>query len=35
MSDARFFGILLLLSLSVLSIGFVLGYCCNPSDGHD
>lgn len=35
MTDARFFGILLLLSISILGIGFVLGYCCNSGDDHD
>lgn len=35
MSDARFFGILLLLSVSAIVFGFVVGWCANPSDDHD
>lgn len=35
MSDARFFGVLALLAISTLVIGFVLGWSANPSDDHD
>ena len=35
MSDARFFGIMLMLGLSVLAIGFILGWAANPDDSHD
>lgn len=35
MSDTRFLGVLALLSLSILVIGFILGWCANPSDDHD
>lgn len=35
MSDARYFGIMGLLLLSALFIGFVLGWNSNPDDSHD
>lgn len=35
MTDANFYGIMLLLGISILGIGFVLGYSCNPDDSHD
>jgi hypothetical protein len=35
MSDARFFGVLMLLVVSAVVIGFVLGWAANPDDSHD
>jgi hypothetical protein len=35
MTDERFIGVLCLLIVSALVIGFIIGWCANPSDGHD
>jgi hypothetical protein len=35
MTDARFFGVLCLLVISAIVIGFIIGWCANPSDSHD
>jgi hypothetical protein len=34
-SDARFFGIIALLAVSLLAVGFIVGWLANPDDGHD
>lgn len=35
MSDDRFFGVLTMLGIAVLVLGFVIGWCANPDDDHD
>lgn len=35
MTDTRLFGVCVLLSLSALIIGFIMGWCANPDDDHD
>ena len=35
MSDARFFGVLALLGVAILTLGFLLGWFANPDDSHD
>lgn len=35
MTDAQFFGVIGLLLISAMTIGFVIGYAANPTDSHD
>jgi len=35
MSDGQILGLAALLCLSFLVLGFIVGWCANPSDDHD